>query len=441
MVNRHFRVAGDLHEDPRGSSKVMKPLAVTELHFLSLFNQIYMGIMISLTGYCLVVNGAPTPLNIVQNLMIVIPILISYVVFYNIRSGLIFLFFHAAAIVGPYFYLPTPVAITHTLIMIPLTIVKMYDAIHPQDRPVSDPGLYYLFFCLGCSWANTAAGGPGFINYVCIFGALECILTSAVSIYYRELSNFIQVNAAHASLPVGQIRRTSRILIGIFLAVVSVVIILLPAGGIAKLTTLMQGFMMLMLVFVLKLLFPNAGTLNGEPLEELEETLPMDFVMIADPEDAVAPWVYQVAYILATIIAVIVIAALIGGILYALYAFLRGFHVLPAHEEVSEYTETSERIAPPSKKRLTAAEKANPNYQVRKLYKRNILHLKKKNQLLRLSNSPTEIENDVRMPSVPDRDTLHRIYEKARYSRDGISMEEADSAFTAAKTLRSRAKD
>ena len=438
MGSNHFRLFGDESSD-LAPSKVLKPLAVKELHALSVLNQAFTGITLSLTAYCLIVSPAPTFLSIIQNLMIIVPILISYLTFYHVRSGVLFLLFHAACIAGPYFYLPLPIAVIHTVIMIPLTIVKMYDALHPMDRPVSDPGLYYLVFYLLCSWANTGLAGPGFINTVCIFGSVVCILCSAITIYYRELEAFIRVNAEQASLPVSQIRKTSRILIGIFLAIATLVILLLPAGGIAKLTTLLHKGLMMLLVLILSLLFPNTVE-EGEPLEELPEETERVFEEIINESDQIPLWLYQTMYAVSTVLIVLFIIGVVGLIFYGLYAFVRGFHVIAPKEENADFTETSERIKPKTRHKLSASEKANPTYQVRKLYKRNILHLKKKSQLLRESNTPFQIESDVRMPDIQERQTLHRIYEKARYSRDGVTIEEADQAFLASRSLRSRSK-
>lgn len=439
MGNTHFRLMGD--EDHPAPSRELKPLAVKELHALSILNQAFLGITISLTGYCLVISKAPTLLSILQNLMVVVPILVSYFAFYHIRSGIVFLIFHAVAIAGPYFYLPLPIAVIHTIIMIPLTVVKMYDALHPIDKPVSDPGLYYLVFYLLTSWANSALHGPKAIGTLSIVGSVVCLLCSAITIYYRELESFIRSNAGQASLPVSQIRRTSRILIGIFLVIATTVIFLLPAGGISYLTTLIHKLLLELLFIILALLFPSVvGDPDAEAPPIPEET-ERAFEKITSGADQIPPWLYNLLYGISTFLMIVVVIAIIAGILYALYAFVRGFHVLAEPEKTSEYIETSERIQPKKRNRLSAAEKANPTYQIRRLYKRSILHLKKKSQILQTSNTPSQIERDVRMPDSEDRETLHRIYEKARYSRDGVTIEEADQAFLASRSLKSRTKE
>ena len=64
------------------------------------------------------------------------------------------------------------------------------------------------------------------------------------------------------------------------------------------------------------------------------------------------------------------------------------------------------------------------NASVRRLYRKQILRLRRRGQVIPESSAPREAEQLVGLTTRPDSDLVHRLYEKARYSENGCHDDE-----------------
>ena len=140
-------------------------------------------------------------------------------------------------------------------------------------------------------------------------------------------------------------------------------------------------------------------------------------------------WLGRLVYGISTAIVILLLLAVLFLILRAIYVFIRSYSGIKVMEAPNaEYIETSQSVLPKKKLKKVTDEFSSPSGIVRKLYRYTIRsHRKSKNIAIPTSCTPTEVE---RIVNLSQEDTeilyLHNMYEKARYSKDGVSMAEAE---------------
>ena len=67
----------------------------------------------------------------------------------------------------------------------------------------------------------------------------------------------------------------------------------------------------------------------------------------------------------------------------------------------------------------------HPNAYIRKKYKKTIQKGSKSNSDIPTSYTPTELEHYANLDETNETTTLHNLYEKARYSKQGCTKEDA----------------
>lgn len=276
---------------------------------------------------------------------------------------------------------------------------------------------------------------------------------------YRFL-DFIQKNFQSANLPYTRIRSINRLLIAVVTAISALILFALPVSGMDGLFALIKKLLFSILRFLLALLE------GGTPLPEEEALLPETFYMpVSGPpqlEEKTSPIWVILSLILMGICFIVLIAVSIKLLIY----FVKHYH-----KRISKDGDEVEFIDQPAKTAAVQKESSvsrlpprsnDPNVQIRKLYKKRILHQRRpavpasshsvqnshpllqelemeqasptllqklqhrlhpgKAELPDPSDTPAQIEADSNVADT----MLHNIYEKARYSRNGCTKEDLD---------------
>lgn len=298
-----------------------------------------------------------------------------------------------------------------------------------------------------------AQPSPGFLGYfVCLFfvslitklNQLQNLVYWLTFVYLlnfiiytnvKSLNDYLYSRKETANLPGRQICSTNRGLVTIFSVLMVLAMLalpLLPADkAIYSVGIALRDF--------LRWLFSHFSE-EPIPIAEMEtEELIAETQSNLLPDTSTTPaWLTMLYNILFGAITFIVCTAVIIGIIYLIYLFIQRFYrpVSAAgdtqefidKETEPEYMDRTER----QKKEGIMSRLFNPNAIVRKRFKRRI----KKGAAARPGErsgkipaplTPSELEEFAGLPADAETQKLHELYEKARYSRDGCTKEEASS--------------
>lgn len=141
------------------------------------------------------------------------------------------------------------------------------------------------------------------------------------------------------------------------------------------------------------------------------------------------PWEKVVDYI-QTIIVLVGLALLVALILYFIVRAIRraissGRAESPAIRIRRETQEQAESLTRGKTQRERLLD-FSPNARVRRLYRHRINRSRRRGQMVSVWLTPSEIETEVSLPKEDAYLHLHRMYEKARYSENGCTAQEAE---------------
>lgn len=300
----------------------------------------------------------------------------------------------------------------HPAAMIPVAVVCFFRARNGLseepvdsvlDRPVAPLVLVGIV-----PFVYSAVSGGALLQKLCwVWAAVYLLLWCA----YRGLINlegYLALNRGMSGLPVKRIVRTCGLAV---------------AG---------------MVVFAGALLLPALVTAEGyfhwDPnAERVEVQQPVE----ADPVGGMAmgppEWLdsmgeqsnFHIPVFITYLFTAVICVGLALALLYGVYWVIRGLRgSFVDHRDVVQYLrgpEDQAEEAPRERVKRPAVWDRSPNAQVRRKYRRTVLRAAK--EAPPKWAAPQEIEAGVGLQD----DQLHQLYERARYSRDGVTLQESRS--------------
>lgn len=246
-----------------------------------------------------------------------------------------------------------------------------------------------------------------------------------VCFIYRYLSRmwtYIRENRRIANLPVNAIQKVGRILL--LLSLIFLILAVLPA-------VLYQREPLADMLESMRL-----KPLNISPWEELYPegmTLPQDMGLDFPAEAVGEPpaWLMFLSDMLVYLATVAAALALLAAI-YRLCRRAAGYFAQEENDEIVFIgEETRKAVSEESSSALRKREGwASPNRRIRRHYKKTLRRQMKTEPSG--WETPQELEEMASL-SGQERDALHRLYEKARYSREGCGADEVKAALSSYK--------
>lgn len=289
------------------------------------------------------------------------------------------------------------------------------------DRP--SPMHWILFVCYYAVFLFT--GHERLLPWV-FFLLLADLFVCFLFGYLHSIRQFIRDNQRIANLPVHSIQKTGRILL--LICVILLGLIVLPSALYRR--------------EPLANLRIRLDPIESVPSTESAEMMPGGFSAsdfgLPDPEASELPaWLDT----LSDLIVYLITFAAAAAALAAIYRICRNALDYFAQGEEDEilFLGTEESSGVRGSKNRTRAKKErrnSPNQKIRRFYKKTILRAMKERpsgasgpdsrQLPAGWETPSELEAKAKLSPDESTEKLHTLYEKARYSREGCTKEEAD---------------
>lgn len=242
----------------------------------------------------------------------------------------------------------------------------------------------------------------------------------------KHLDYYLKEKKEVSNFPGYQIIHTNRIMVSIFIGITSLCFLLLPFTGLERLLSQIGKQFLALLRWIIRLLLPN-DTPEEEIIEETEAATEAQQPLFPSEEQA-PEWLTQLLELLFHIILVFAVLALIAGIIYLIYQLFQRFYQPPQEnndqqEFIKEESNFITRIH--SKKTESSLRFSfHPNAYIRKKYKKTIQKGFQSNSDIPTSYTPTELEDYANLDETNETTTLHNLYEKARYSKEGCTKED-----------------
>ena len=246
--------------------------------------------------------------------------------------------------------------------------------------------------------------------------------------YFYRQQKFLSDNQRMYSLPKKKIRKTGGLFLGSFMIFVGVGIAVVREIYTGTLMTKAQALWMYILGMLFGALVKTGGIGSDElTLKEAEEILGIGGVTQTNDESFWESIINSIQTIL-IIVGVIFMASLLISMLVN---YIR--HQLNAKrgnqkDKIAKDVSDREESLRGRNIRRESIFDFSPTAKTRRLYKKTIQRLKRRGQIVPENLTPSEIEKMVAMPIETPYQELHVIYEKARYSENGCSEEEAKYA-------------
>lgn len=239
-----------------------------------------------------------------------------------------------------------------------------------------------------------------------------------------HIYSFLQENQETANLPSRQIQKTNKILIITFLLLTLCAMIIMPFTKIDKIILSIGHFALALIKYLLHII-PFSDSVYEAPTQDTTE-------LMLQPELAVAQatpeWLTFLFDMLFFLLSIVIFIGVVVGLSYILYRLYKRFY--PSIEENGDQKEFLPLSTNFSKSQKQKRRKKHnlwvdytPNGLIRKNYKRLIK--KKLTTPPPPSLSPNEIEEIALIKNTENIETIHNLYEKARYSQLGCTYEES----------------
>ena len=242
-------------------------------------------------------------------------------------------------------------------------------------------------------------------------------------LYWRlmALKEYVENNRDSAYFPERQVKRVSRSMLGIYTLLMTGCMILLsivPAGP--WVGSLGKGLLAALRWFFG--LFRGCGAEQNE--EPLAETSPVEDMTMPpveeNPGSPIWDWLWK---IFSTLILLLVAAGLVYLIVRLFARLYQSFYHKDDgdgdHKEFIRPTDRTDKVRRETKAGLGFG--GTPSQKVRRIYRKKILSLKRRDQELKESLTPKEQTEEV---ALTDAKEMLDLYEKARYGREECSKED-----------------
>lgn len=285
-----------------------------------------------------------------------------------------------------------------------------------------------MFAVFAAIYVITVLLDNAFAGKIIYYALFAYVMDYMVYLNLTSLERYLIFNDSVANIPHRQIAGTNRGLLIVYLALTAAAMLLLPLSGLDR---LIKKIGRLILDLIRRLL---SGAGIEEPIEEMPaESFDLAGMFGAIETKETPEWLRVFLDILQYTLIAIVTLALLFLIGYAIYRFIKRFY-----RPSSDTDDVTEFISPLKDKKeslLSEAGRSKPLWRsfdpasaVRKLYRRTII--KKAKSIPTDAFTPEELENYARIEKSAERNALHALYEKARYSEKSISKEEVRSLHT-----------
>lgn len=250
----------------------------------------------------------------------------------------------------------------------------------------------------------SALGGGAKLQKLCLIWAVVYLLLDGARNGFGNIQEYLSLNRNMAGVPVKRIVRTSG------LAVLGMLVL---AGGL-----LLPALISDDSYFRIESQEKQAmAPVEMDSMEMGMPSLPPELQEMGDNASFHIP--PFVSYFFMAVMG----AAVVLCLLYGAYLILRNFRTtFVDHRDVVQYLrgpEDKEDTVPKAMRKRPSIWDRSPNAQVRRKYRREVLRVAKE-QPARWA-APQEIEEEVGLQDVQ----LHLLYEKARYSREGCTLQES----------------
>lgn len=310
-------------------------------------------------------------------------------------------------------------------------LIRIPARLNQEHDLLDTPGLFGLLV-FGISYIGGLAVHS---ETVCLFAYRLAFCYLIVLILHTNLSNmesYLKQNRDIANIPGHQILSTNRIMLLIFCAAALTGMLFLPASGLSSLFYRLGDC----LLWLVRAFFSRLGS-KEEP-EVIPETTAAEASqnqMLSLPADSSPAWLTELLNILSFLLAGIILLALLAGLVYCLIGLFRRFYRPVCENDDRQEFIKKERsdtsVQAQRKKRETSLLFSfSPDAVIRKVYKRSIrkgisASAEKRQTPVPGGFSPDELEDYAGLARDAHRETLHALYEKARYSNLECTREDA----------------
>lgn len=285
-------------------------------------------------------------------------------------------------------------------------------------------------------------------SILCVLAHYFTIVFLLMLLLYSNLTNFqnfVQKNFQSAHLPFDRIRSVNRLLLTVTTIVTALILFAMPVSGFGGLASLLKKG----LIFLLRPVFAFLSRFGADELPPVETEAP-DFEMPLAPVPELEAGESSIVWeLISRIFIVLCMACFLAGLFYLLRLFLKNYHSNSEKEEdkvefLNRNIKTTS-IKPEVANAVLPRRSSDPNIQIRRQYKKQILKnqpstdgtdlLNRTNWKTRLGNwfhpSGTKLPKVSHTPSQLEEESgisdafLHKLYEQARYSKQGCTPDDA----------------
>ncbi len=381
-----------------------------------------------LSGICMVLAffGRPAAEYFPYSLLVLIPYAASAWAEEHIRGIGVFLLICIASIIPPALFAPDIAARAAFIVLsVIIIVIRIGGRVRDAGTVLNSPHfatviLFAALYILGVLLENN------FLMQLNYYLAFAYVLIILCYMNFTSLEGYLEVNKEVENIPIRTIGRTNNLMLLGYLGLTVAVMLLMPLLGLDRaIRAAWQGIMaFIRFLSSLRGAEEVAETVPPEP-EAIggEQMGPMDFGVQEEPP----VWVEALYHALSVALAVAVGIMVVIGIVYAVYRIVKAFYRPPKdNDDVTEFiSESDDRESAGGiggiLGRIREVFDNSPNMTVRKAYRKRVRQ--KKAELL-ASMTPKELEDAAGIPEGEGRSTLHELYEKARYSREGCSAED-----------------
>lgn len=282
--------------------------------------------------------------------------------------------------------------------------------------------LFFLFIYIISSFLHLE-NLKSFLYYF----AFVYIIIMILYINLKHLEYYLNDKKNVSNFPGHQIIYTNRIMVSIFAGITTFCFFLLPFTGLERLLSQIGNQFLALLRWLILLLFPKDSP-EEEIIEETKTATEEQSSLFASEEQA-PEWLVQLLQLFLNILLILAVLAFIAGIIYLIYQLFQRFYQPPhENEDQQEFIKEEHNFITRIRSQKDDSSpwfSFHPNAYIRKKYKKTIQKNSKSNSDIPTSYTPTELEHYANLDETNETVTLHNLYEKARYSKQGCTKEDA----------------
>lgn len=361
-----------------------------------------------------------------KTVFVLVAIVVLFFADRHCRSIFSFLSICVPLLVLPYFLRTNGIDFTYQMAAILLLIVTYFicrlstSTPWTQEPNIYFEGLFLVIYFIGIYLKND------WIKNCMVYFTIAYLLLMLLYTNITNMGNFFKLNREITNLPAKQILLVNRMVLLILSIVTIAAMILVPVSGLGNVITGIGNGLFQLIKWIIRL-FQSPGDGNAPPATPMDIPKHASLDAFNETNSEGMKWFFE---ILTTIALWAGTIALLAGIIYAIYYVIQHFYRPNTDSDEKLFLKNiliKETYSSLPKTSLTKTEKLgrDPNGIVRKIYKKTILKHAAKTPPK--SFTPTQIEEFSELAETKEREMLHYLYEKARYSEHGVTKEEATS--------------